>query len=111
MSALIREGFAAWRECRSAYDELLHSQYQLAEDRTHGVLLNAEGRRKGVDPWRLFTSNLAFRNCYASEELQDHWRDHPHQTFAKFESHWSATNLEGFEATAHLTHEYDGSLN
>lgn len=89
MSALIAEGFAAWRECRAAYDELLHAQYQLAEDRTHGALLNERGRQAKIDPWRLFTSNATFRNAYASEELQDHWRDHPHQTFARFEQQWA----------------------
>lgn len=88
MSALIAQGFAAWRECRQAFDELLHSQYQLAEDRTHGVLLNEKGRQAGIDPWRLFTSNASFRNAYASEELQEHWRDYPHITYARFERQW-----------------------
>ena len=87
--SFIADGFAAWRECRQAFDDLLHSQYQLAEDRTNGALLNERGRQAGIDPWRLFTSNLSFRNAYASEELQDHWRDHPHTTYAAFEKQWA----------------------
>lgn len=88
MSKLIAEGFAAWRECRAAFDELLHAQYQAAEEATHGAMLNERGRQAGIDPWRLFTSNALFRNAYASEELQDHWKDHPHITYARYERQW-----------------------
>jgi hypothetical protein len=98
MSTLIAEGFAAWRECREAFDDLLHAQYQLAEDRTNGAMLNERGRQAGIDPWRLFTSNALFRNAYASEELQDHWRDRPHTTYASFEKQW-AKDREEPEAT------------
>ena len=88
MSILVAEGFDRWRECRAAYDELLHSQYQLAEDRTNGAMLNERGRQAGIDPRRLFTSNATYRAAYASEELIDHWRDYPHVTFAAYEAQW-----------------------
>lgn len=88
MSTLIAEGFAAWRECREAYAEVARAQFERAEEATKGALLNARGREQGIDSNKLFTSNALFRNAYASEELQEHWRDHPHLTFAAFEKQW-----------------------
>jgi hypothetical protein len=77
MSTLVAEGFAAWRECREAFDELLHAQYQAAEEATHGALLNERGRQAGIDPWRLFTSNALFRgNGTAGKRPLDD-RTHP----------------------------------
>ncbi|OZB81568.1 MAG: hypothetical protein B7X41_16760 [Microbacterium sp. 14-71-5] len=60
-------------------------QYIDAENATNGALLNAAGRRRRIDPMRLFLSNRAFAYCYASEELRDWWAEHPRITFPDYE--------------------------
>lgn len=87
--SLVGGGFAAWRECRADYDELLYSAYVRAEDATRGAMLNARGRAKGIDPFSLFMGTAARAYAYASEELIEHWAEHPRVTFAEFERQWA----------------------
>ncbi|MEW2459844.1 hypothetical protein [Microbacterium sp. K41] len=88
--SIIDDAFAAWRECRGEYDDTLYAQYEAAEEATNGAMLNARGRRKGVDPFSLFMGNETRALAYASEELVEHWESHPRITFAKFERQWLA---------------------
>jgi hypothetical protein len=90
MSTLIREGFAAWRECRDAYDEVLYSQYERAAAATNDRLVNADGRRRGIDPISLFMGPASRARRWASEELIEHWETNARVTFADFERQWSA---------------------
>lgn len=89
MSALIRDGFSAWRECRAEYDLLLYAAFERAEKATRGAMLNARGRAKGVDPFSLLMGPQARARAYASEELLEHWAKHPRVTFAEFEAMWA----------------------
>lgn len=88
--SLVSEAFAAWRECREDYEDLLLVQFERAEEATRGALLNARGRAAGVDPRSLFMGNETRALAYASEELVEHWRTHPRVTFAAFERRWAA---------------------
>ncbi|UPL13040.1 hypothetical protein [Microbacterium galbinum] len=88
--SIISEAFSAWRECRAEYDETLYTQYEAAEAATNGAMLNARGREKGIDPFSLFMGNETRALAYASEELVEHWAEHPRITFAKFERQWQA---------------------
>lgn len=89
MSSLIREGFAAWRECRAEYDLLLFAAFDRAEEATLGAMLNDRGRARGVDPFSLFMGPEVRALAYASEELIEHWSEYPRVTFAAFERQWS----------------------
>ena len=71
MSRLIGEAFAEWRECRAAFDEVLHSAYTRAEIATNGALLNDRGRRAEVDAVSLFMGPQVRAHAYASPELLD----------------------------------------
>jgi hypothetical protein len=88
MSVLIRDGFAAWRECRQAYDDVLYAQYARAEAATNGRLVNAEGRQRGIDSLSLFMGPAIRAYRWASEELIEHWDTHSRMTFADFERQW-----------------------
>ncbi len=88
--SIISEAFSAWRECRVEYDETLYTQYVAAEEATNGAMLNARGREKGIDPFSLFMGNETRALAYASEELVEHWAQHPRITFARFERQWQA---------------------
>lgn len=89
--SIVSDAFAAWRECRAEYDELLYQQYMAAEEATNGAMLNARGREKGIDPFTLFMGNQVRAFAYASEELIEHWETHPRITYAKFEQQWQRT--------------------
>jgi hypothetical protein len=88
MSALVRAGFAGYREARDAYDSVLTLAYDRAEEATNGALLNARGRAKGINPATLFLGPAVRAYAYASPELVDHWEKHPRVTFAEFERRW-----------------------
>ncbi|GAB2702529.1 hypothetical protein BKA24_001664 [Microbacterium marinum] len=92
--SLIAEGFARWRECREAYDEVLLAVYTRAETETNGRLVNAEGRARGIDPMSLFLGPAARARRWASEELLDHWTRHPRMPFVEFERQWAAAHDE-----------------
>ena len=86
--SIVSDAFTAWRECRAEYDDILHAQYMAAEEATRGAMLNARGREKGIDPFSLFMGNETRALAYASEELVEHWQQHPRITYARFEQQW-----------------------
>lgn len=88
--SIVSAWFAAWRECRAEYDETLYAQYVAAEEATNGAMLNARGREKGIDAFTLFMGPEVRALAYASEELVEHWEQHPRVTYAKFERQWQA---------------------
>lgn len=87
---IVEEAFSRWRECRAEYKDVLYAAYQRAEEETNGSLLNAEGRRAGIDALTLFMGNGARAKRWASEELLEHWEKHPRITYADFERQWTA---------------------
>lgn len=86
--SIVSEAFVAWRECRAEYDETLYAQYVDAEEATNGAMLNARGREKGIDAFTLFMGPEVRALAYASEELVEHWQQHPRITYARFEQQW-----------------------
>lgn len=72
---------------RESYVRWIDAAYLTAEAACNGVLLNAEGMRKGIVDKRLFTENLTYALRYASEELKDHWRGNQRWTFEEYRLH------------------------
>jgi len=81
---------AAWRECRADYELVLYARYEAAADATNDRLVNARGRRAGIDPVSLFMGNERRARAYASPELIEWWETHPRLTFAAYERQWIA---------------------
>lgn len=70
------------------YDLARDAAHGLAETETNGVLVNREGRSKGITGEALFSGPEAYARRYASEELLDHWTRHPRPSLASFEAQW-----------------------
>lgn len=72
----------------SAADEhraYLEQQWITAERETRGVMVNAKGKRAGVDP-RAFWSDARARDRYASDELRAYFDQHPPVSKREFTS-------------------------
>lgn len=85
MSALVKLAIAQWRVMRAEYEIVREAAYKRAETACNGVLLNARGKKAGIDPYSLFMGNEVRAYAYASEELVDHWDRYPRLTFEAFE--------------------------
>ena len=62
--------------------------YRRALEDCNGVLLNERGKKKKLDPYRLFIGSDIAAYAYASEELIEHWARYPRLSFAAFERQW-----------------------
>lgn len=71
------EAMDAWHAARSEFADFHENAYAAAEHACNGVLLNAAGKRAGIDPYSLFIGPRSRAHKYASEELLDHWTRHP----------------------------------
>ena len=80
-------GFAVthWRALRAEYETVREAAYARAADECNGVLLNAAGKKAGIDPYSLFMDTEARALAYASTELADHWQRYPRLTYTEFE--------------------------
>ena len=65
---------------RLAHAEAIEHSWEQAEAATNGNMLNRKGRERGISDRALFTSDEAYARRYASEELMNHWQDHPRPT-------------------------------
>jgi hypothetical protein len=90
MSLHFERALDDWRECRSEYDLELYAAYERAAEACRDALVNERGRRAGIDPLSLFMGNAIRAYAYASEELIEHWREHPRVPFERFERVWMA---------------------
>lgn len=68
---------------REEFDAHRYAQYQKAENDL-GYLLNAEGRKAGIDDLSLFSGPVSRVNKYASEELKSWFNSHGRHTMASF---------------------------
>lgn len=71
-------------ELRTQYAEYVDRSYWKAEAATNGQLLNAAGRREGIDPKTLFTGTESRAMKYASDDLKYHWQTAPRLSFDAF---------------------------
>ncbi|WNM65456.1 hypothetical protein SEA_PHONEGINGI_54 [Microbacterium phage Phonegingi] len=94
MSEHFERALADWREARAEYENVLHADYEAAADACRDRLVNAKGRRLGIDPMSLFMGNRARAYAYASEELIEWWETHPRTPFVEFERRWLADRDE-----------------
>lgn len=81
----MRLAIAQWRVMRAEYEIVREAAYERAETACNGVLLNARGKKAGIDAYSLFMGNETRAHAYASEELIDHWAQYPRLTFEAFE--------------------------
>lgn len=79
-----------WHEMKTDYDAALVAAMRHAERDTNGVLVNRDGRAKGITADSLFTGNTDRAIRYASEELIEHWSHHGRLTLTTFETQWLA---------------------
>jgi hypothetical protein len=86
MSVIFAVAASEWRTVRADYELQREGAYERAETECNGKLLNARGRRAGIDPYSLFMGPAVRAYAYASEELVDHWARFPRLTFAEFEA-------------------------
>lgn len=63
-------------------------QYLAAVEATAGVLVNNEGRARGINGLTLFTGPLATAQKYASEELLEFWENTPRLAMSEYEEQW-----------------------
>ncbi len=84
MSPFIEAALALRQQCRDDFEDHRAAAYMAAEEACT-VMLNARGRRQGIDPYSLFMGNRARAYAYASEELVDWWESHTRPTYAEFE--------------------------
>lgn len=85
MSVNVKLGIQLWRSCRMEFEVVREAAYVRALDATNGVLLNRRGIEAGIDTYSLFIGSNIRAYAYASEELIEHWSEHPRLTFDQFE--------------------------
>lgn len=88
MSAIFMEAAALWKQMKDEYDAYRDAAHARAERETNGVLVNAEGKAKGIYGTQLFRSPEAWARKYASEELLEHWEEYPRPNLKRFEDQW-----------------------
>lgn len=88
-SPIFMAAVAQWRGLRAEFELFRESAYAAAEHETKGNLLNARGKKAGIDPYSLFIGNEATALAYASEELIEHWSAHPRVNFEQFERQYT----------------------
>jgi hypothetical protein len=69
---------------RRLFEEWLELQFIAAERYTRGVLVNAEGRRRGIDGRSLLSGRQDVAYKWASDELKTWWEKHPRMTLVEF---------------------------
>lgn len=74
-----------WRELREEFELVREAAFERPHEDTNGVLLNARGKRAGIDAYSLFMGNEARALAYASPELVEHWQSWPRPVFDQFE--------------------------
>ena len=85
VSLTFRYAAQAWALMRAEFEVVREAAYRAASDDCNGVLLNARGKRAGIDSYSLFMGQTARAHAYASEELREHWTTHTRPTLCEFE--------------------------
>lgn len=88
---------------RRLYDEWVEVQFIAAERYARGMLVNAEGRLRGIDGRSLLSGPTARAMKYASDELKTWWEKHPRMTLTEFRA--QALGRDADKRAARLTRE------
>jgi len=91
MSVIFQSAAALWSEMKRDYEAHIEHAYMTAEDATHGCMVIAEGRARGITGYDLMTGPSARAYRWATEELKDHWDATPRPDLAQFELDWFTT--------------------
>jgi hypothetical protein len=84
-SPIWQAAIAQWRQVRADFEIHREAAFRLASDECHGVLLNARGKKAGIEPYSLFIGSDTKAYAYASDELKEHWARRPRITYETFE--------------------------
>lgn len=87
-SAIFEHAANLWAEMRLEFEVVLEAAYARAEAGAHGSMLNARGRREGIDPYSLLTGPWSRVEAYGSPELVEHFRTVGRPSLARFEREW-----------------------
>lgn len=94
------------QQIRTEYEVYVHSRYLAAEDECRGVMVNAEGRARGIDPLTLFSGNATRASRWASPELKNYWRKNGRMTLARFRHETYGWDSDRAAATRNLLEDY-----
>lgn len=89
-STIFAQAAERYHECRGAFADHLDALYDQAEAATNGVLLNARGKRAGIDAYTLLYGPEVRLRAYGSEELIDFLATRGRMTYHEFERQWAA---------------------
>lgn len=79
---------------RSDWDRVLEADLERAEVATRGYMLTADAPPR-VTARSLFLRTEAYARRWASEELLDHWDEHPRTSWAAYECQVQDEHLRG----------------
>lgn len=83
-----------YAECRAEFADHLAALYEQAETEANGVMLNARGKRRGIDPESLLYGPRSRLDAYGSEELVQFLDQRGRLTYAAFEKTWITGRLD-----------------
>lgn len=87
-SAIFAKAAEEWQVMKQDYLNHVDYQYLRAVEECSGVLVNSDGRARGIDGFDLFSGPQSRAEKYASEELLEFWREYPRLTMSQYEDIW-----------------------
>lgn len=93
MSPIYEYAAGLWREMRDEFELQVEAAHAAAEEGTHGKMLNARGRREGIDAYSLMTGPWSRVRLYGSPELIEWCETEGRPSVARFEREWFAAWL------------------
>lgn len=92
-SPIFASAVESYHSARAEFGILMEAAYAQAEEDCRGALINARGRRAGVDAFSLFMGAWSRAKAYASPELIEWWATHPRITWTEFERQYTEREI------------------
>lgn len=93
MSPIFQYAADLYREMREEFELQVEAAHKAAEEGTRGSMLNARGRREGIDAYSLMTGPWHRVRMYGSPELIEWCEAEGRPSVARFEREWFAAWL------------------
>lgn len=93
MSPIFQYAAELYREMREDFELQVEAAHKAAEEGTRGSMLNARGRREGIDAYSLMTGPWHRVRMYGSPELIEWCETEGRPSVARFEREWFAAWL------------------
>lgn len=88
MTTIFGKAAELWSEMQTEYQAYVDASYDKALEACSGVLVNKEGRARGIDGYSLFQGTTKRAYFYASPELIEYWAKTSRHTILSFEQEW-----------------------